>query len=115
MKTEAILIYIGLSLSKEGFKWKRHEIQAKKTASGFITTRTEERTKRISKDKLLVPDTILYDTHKYLGYWIWCLPEDEEKAKSILEAKVVSVATEIRDEAMKMFVHLENYEKLINQ
>jgi hypothetical protein len=108
----AVLLRIGLSLSKDGFQWYETKWTGKETANSYIvkTEKDEEEknrpAKRVKKESLMVPTTIMYETYKHIAYRIWCLPEDAEKAKSKLEVRIVELGKSIRDEALQVFVHL---------
>lgn len=108
----AVLLRIGLSLSKDGFIWYETRWTGKETANSYIvkTEKDEEEknrpAKRVKKESLMIPTTIMYETYKHIAYRIWCLPEDTDKAKAIIEERIVSLGKSIRDEALKMFVHL---------
>lgn len=113
-ENKTILLRLGLSLTKNGFNEKRYEWIGKETDNSYIVklnneeSLLEKNSRRISKSKLLEPETNLIDSYRIVAYYVWCLPEDEEKAKSILNEKVISLAKYIRDEALQMFVHLED-------
>jgi len=108
----AVLLRIGLSLSKEGFVWFETKWVGKEAANSYIVKTEQDQeeknlhTKRVKKESLMVPTTIMYETHKHIAYRIWCLPEDADKAKILLEERIVSLGKSIRDEALKVFVHL---------
>lgn len=111
--TPITILRLGLTLNANGLVWYKHEWFGKETANSYLLKMSEDLpfdkipAKRVPKDKLMVPNNVTYDTHKYVSYRVWCLPEMEAEAEAVLYERVISTAKAIRDEAMQMFYHLE--------
>lgn len=70
----AVLLRIGLSLSKDGFAWYETRWTGKETANSYIVKREKDEeeknrpAKRVKKESLMIPTTIMYETYKHIAY-----------------------------------------------
>jgi len=91
--------YVSLSHDK-GWKYRFEEIQVEETPKTFIG-----QGKRISKDKILLPDTLLLKGFNFYHYFTYCFAEQRQQALDLLKAKILKEVEANKVKFDKVYAH----------
>ncbi len=65
---------------------------------------------RISKDKLMKPDSIFFESHKWFHYFTYCLPEQVENAKDMLTNHILAKFKQVKLTVDAISIYVPNNE-----
>lgn len=94
------------SLNRDGFKHSVKEIMTKETNKSYVSPN-----KRISKDNLMVPRTLIIQNHRNYFYYTYCLNGDQQKALDIINSLIIEQVSKIKMELDEVLVHLPEGDK----
>jgi hypothetical protein len=91
------IIRYSVLVSTNGLIESLREFTCKASNTGFVVNRTSNfggNTTRVKKEELLRVDSMIRELVSQIQYYTWCLPEDIETAKKIVNERVLSKAIE---------------------
>lgn len=77
------ILQVLLTLSARGWELTVRDLEFKETKNSFT-----RKNQRLSKDKLLIPDSKIHQLPGFMSYHTYCFPKDREKAITILKNSI---------------------------
>lgn len=104
------LLYVEVTVSTNAkMKARVVEHEAEEKSKTYTYTNKVGDTKRVKKDDIMKIDSFytntISDHYGMIGFHVYCLPEDEEKAKKILKNKVHKKIEALNDSTSKLIMN----------
>ncbi len=94
MENKNINIYkVSGILDKRGFDKRIDKIEVVETSKSFVGEG-----KRISKDKLMKIDSVIFDNHRVLRYFTYCEDGKQQEALYLLKAHIIAKVKQYKSE-----------------
>ncbi len=97
------ILYIGMSLSKDGYHLTIREFLARETKGSYVFDKS-----RVSKDKIMRIDTKLLTMHNFQAFYTYCLPEQERDAVNMLRNHLIENIEKIKLEVDAVYSVKDN-------
>lgn len=96
------IVKVTVFLSKEGWKHKTKQFFLHETPLSFVADG-----RRIAKDKIMKPDSLIREKHSQYIYFTYCPPESVEKANEMLTLLIKNMVIKAKNEIDDIWVHIQ--------
>lgn len=101
-----ILHKVSAVLNTSGYKTKIRDFEVKATTKSYVC---DIENLRISKDKIMLIDTIMIENHRCINYFIYCLENQTDEALNMLKKHITEKANIYKSEIDLIYQHINSH------